>query len=764
MRKRNRVPIGPSVKLTEAEEKALSEEYEKGNIVDPHIHSEEELATFPAIGALSLSHNSIIEFDPEEDGSYAHKFVKTINGAEVKVPFHLEEQIKTYIEPVQEGGEQAIGYSINIGSSEHLSDIFQQTPYGVIKKNRTGVGATTLELISPRNSIIVVPTKALAYEKYKTGIDSQTTVSKYLYVGSAIDELPDTETAVIENYLSNSAIREKKILVVADSLGKVMRFIDPKDWFIMVDEIDMYQIDATFRESMEVVIDYYYTFPYAQRCLVSATIRPFSNPFLNAEPVINIKYTDSERKRITVAYANNINLHVKERIIALATNRTDDKMVIAYNKITNIMQIIALLPETLQQKCAVLCGEKSKPKAGDYAKILINRRLPNQINFITSAYFIGVDIEETFHLISVSDPKSLYTLLSPQRLLQIAGRCRASNGLLSECVVYKTNDSYSIYSTSDILEELRVFAPKMRDIANKAGEIHKQHPKFFEKSAIVDVKNAIIETSLISIVDSAPLPYLRLNIDGECVISYLIIDAMLEYAELRHDLYAIPEQLPDALSEYYEVDVAPPDLRGTTEEQTIIERQTEEALAEIEKSALDILIEQLRILCADNKPIPKIALYPLRRKASKNEKIFINRFLPLYGYVPFEQLVTSLKNNILKNDTYYKGYNNSVIFWALDSTHPLKRKIKREFKRGQTYTHDEVISKTRDMLTYHADIKIDDDEKCVKIFHQFCSATRGKKTDGTVTHRIISYNPANIAGTPLHKILYPTRLNALLKL
>ena len=42
-----------------------------------------------------------------------------------------------------------------------LSDVFETTPYGLIKKNRTGVGATTLELKCPRNSIIVVPTKAL---------------------------------------------------------------------------------------------------------------------------------------------------------------------------------------------------------------------------------------------------------------------------------------------------------------------------------------------------------------------------------------------------------------------------------------------------------------------------------------------------------------------------------------------------------------------------------------------------------------------------
>ena len=80
-----------------------------------------------------------------------------------------------------------------------LSDVFETTPYGLIKKNRTGVGATTLELNSPRNSIIVVPTKALAYEKAKSNWDKEIQKCKACYVGGDIFGFSKTG---IKSYLS----------------------------------------------------------------------------------------------------------------------------------------------------------------------------------------------------------------------------------------------------------------------------------------------------------------------------------------------------------------------------------------------------------------------------------------------------------------------------------------------------------------------------------------------------------------------------------
>ena len=60
-----------------------------------------------------------------------------------------------------------------------LGGIFTSLPYGIVKKSVPGIGATTLALNQPRDTIIVLPTKKLAYQKYLRG-----------YNGAYIEPLP----------------------------------------------------------------------------------------------------------------------------------------------------------------------------------------------------------------------------------------------------------------------------------------------------------------------------------------------------------------------------------------------------------------------------------------------------------------------------------------------------------------------------------------------------------------------------------------------
>jgi hypothetical protein len=48
-----------------------------------------------------------------------------------------------------------------------LAHIYNEMPFGLIRKGETGIGATTLELKSKRNSIIVEPTRVTASSKAK---------------------------------------------------------------------------------------------------------------------------------------------------------------------------------------------------------------------------------------------------------------------------------------------------------------------------------------------------------------------------------------------------------------------------------------------------------------------------------------------------------------------------------------------------------------------------------------------------------------------
>ena len=114
----------------------------------------------------------------------------------------------------------------------------------------------------------------------------------------------------------------------------------------------------------------------------------------------------------------------------------EDKIVVAYNTVSSMRIIIELLPDELKGKCEIWCSSQSEQQAGEYyPQENIGTHLTRQITFLTCTYFTGIDIEDRYHLISVSDTKYLYTLLSPEKLLQIAGRCR-----------HKANGSFMIFS------------------------------------------------------------------------------------------------------------------------------------------------------------------------------------------------------------------------------------------------------------------------------------------------------------------------------
>lgn len=70
---------------------------------------------------------------------------------------------------------------------------------------------------------------------------------------------------------------------------------------------------------------------------------------------------------------------------------------IAYNSISCIKNIIELLKQEggdeISGKIAVLCGMYGRKEVGEYYIELKGNRLPKQITFITSAYFVGVDID-----------------------------------------------------------------------------------------------------------------------------------------------------------------------------------------------------------------------------------------------------------------------------------------------------------------------------------------------------------------------------------
>ena len=85
----------------------------------------------------------------------------------------------------------------------------------------------------------------------------------------------------------------------------------------MVDEIDSYQYDSSFRPILEDVIDYYFKFNKNLRCLVSATVGEFSNPDIAKEPVINVEFNNPAPRNIKLVNTNSCPNSVVDVIIQL---------------------------------------------------------------------------------------------------------------------------------------------------------------------------------------------------------------------------------------------------------------------------------------------------------------------------------------------------------------------------------------------------------------------------------------------------------------
>lgn len=173
-----------------------------------------------------------------------------------------------YAGDVEDGG----AWTMRLEQGDKLGQFMDRVPFGILDKTITGLGATTLELETQvRDSIIVVPTKSLAYNKHLT-TEQRKGENSSMYIGSPIGNiLTDITPENIRDYLSLDNGKKKKFLVVADSLWKVIETIGPSvyhDYFLMVDEIDTMQSDSVYRPNLEKVIDYYFRFDRTMRAAV----------------------------------------------------------------------------------------------------------------------------------------------------------------------------------------------------------------------------------------------------------------------------------------------------------------------------------------------------------------------------------------------------------------------------------------------------------------------------------------------------------------
>lgn len=725
------------------------------------MQNEEEAITvgsIVSIGRYEILYATAPYYDEKNGEVEDIKTIQYLNNAHVRyneVYLHYEIDWKEKGKSIN-----AINFAMPKGK-RHLQDVFITTPHGLIKKNRTGIGATTLELNSPRNSIIVVPTRALAYGKAASSkIEGESNKYRVLYVGGDITGFVVPE---ISDYLMDSSIRYKKFIVVADSLPRLLRIIGKehyKDYFLMIDEIDSYQYDCSYRPNMENVMDYYFQFPISHRCLVSATIGEFSNKNITEEPIINVKFNNSQSRNINLIHTDKAEIRLKKLIEEIATTNPDDKILIAYNSVKGCATIINSLNDNLKSECAILCSSKNE-EITEYYSDIVEDRLPKRITFMTCTYFVGVDITERFHLITAINVSKPYTILSTDKLQQIAGRCRHPEGLLSETIIYTTKNNNNEMPTN-LQEQVLEDAEALATFGNLYSKLKNKFPKSYYFTDEL-IEKDFIETTAKRYFGSSPVKLIRKNSDGIFVPSYFNIDFVRIQVDLLGRLYSTPNNLIDALkseghavvvNNHIENEDIPLDIRMQTDEdfQEATMLQREDLIAKLQEEETIVARERL----ARNLMI---------QRCSRQNSLFLKHFIELQKYVPFDLLIEKLGE--YDNNVDYNKFYNYVIFWTLEDTHPLKATIQEHFPINELFTGVQLTERFNIIYSGLLNYPSLTPKLAFPLIKNFC--TLSERTSMRINgkpvgaYRILNLNPFGLEGEPLERISARTSVTHLLK-
>ncbi len=667
---------------------------------------------------------------PENDAEY----IKYIQGARVIV----DDILATNGDWTDETRKCLNRVIIKVYKEEYkLSEVFDSTPWGLMNKNLTGIGATTLELGAKRDSIIVVPTKALAVSKViSRGIIEGTDKFKCYYFGSKYQRFENNPKS-LKKYIEDQQIEYKKFVVVSDSLGKLIDKIEEsgrkrEEFFLLVDEIDSYQYDNTYRPNMEKVIDHYFTFLPYKRSMLSATVNEFSNPMIKKEPFVELEFIIPITRSIKLIHTSSIRAELAQYIKSLCEAYPNDKILIAYNSITNIMSTINLLEEPLRPQCAVYCSEKSQDKPDKYYAEFSKDRLQEdkRIHFVTCTYFVGIDIMNQYHLVSVSDVSHLYSVLSTDKFTQIAGRCRHEDGLLSETLIYNTFTRGDGYDRNVML-----------------GKIHESLDwiLFGKNMAISDYfKNKTYDTDPATLIKHSKFSYcndtsyelLREDINGELTKSYLNIDAFLILQDIKHILYTDPANLPNALrTKGHKIE----EIEAKFNEYQIEEAQStevaKEGIDENIKEAIGRIIDELRVKTPDQR---REHIEELLRNHNPYEE-YLKLFLKYQIYVPFEDLV-----RVLPKKQYVRTNNEfeiSTKFWALDDNHPVKHAITEVFQIGERVPRDAFRGRIKTFFNQEFNYKTSSNTDATRKWGLYCKVKKISNREHGHVFKIISYDP-----------------------
>lgn len=305
---------------------------------------------------------------------------------------------------------------IALHKGQYLSDVMNEIPSDcILSKKIPGCGATTLELDTQRNSIIIVPNVPVIKSK----------CSKY---DNLLGVYENVTADKICNYLTSNTLH--KIMITPESFGKVKTACERcgidlySHFFLLMDECHQLIKDVDYRE--DIVLPMTDFFRFKGKALVSATPIGFSDPRLKEFETIEVNADYDYRQEITVTHTYNIQKAVNDYL------KNHDGTICFF--INSVIEIYAIMKQlNILGNSAVYCAPKSRMKlrneySFDNAYKDWSADSMKKYNFFTERFFTAFDLDLPYKpdLVMVTDPYvSEYTMLDIDTdCIQICGRFR----------------------------------------------------------------------------------------------------------------------------------------------------------------------------------------------------------------------------------------------------------------------------------------------------------------------------------------------------
>lgn len=334
---------------------------------------------------------------------------------------------------------------VTLKEGQHLQDVMHEIPTNcILSKRIPGCGATTLELNTIHNSIIIVPNVPVINSKCQK---DENNIILGVYETVTVDDIVE--------YLHEHNIY--KIMTTPESFPKVKKASELcglniyTDFFLLDDECHQLVKDVDYRADIVLPMDDFFLFE--RKALVSATPIGFSDPRFKDFKTIEVCADYDYQQKIQVIHTYSIVKTVRE----YKENHKDNKVCIFFNSVDGIYSLMNQL--NMLNNATVYCAPKSRFKLKSEhgftnAYDVWSADTMKQYNFFTGRFYTAFDLEleqEKPDLLMITDPFiSPYTMLDVDTdCIQICGRFR--NGISSATHIYRTNEEI-IAKTREQLE------------------------------------------------------------------------------------------------------------------------------------------------------------------------------------------------------------------------------------------------------------------------------------------------------------------------